>query len=102
MQVVVRAGAWARRVEYADGFLARLLGVFSAPTGAVLIPGRSVHGFGLRRPLWAVAVDEDGVVLEVRILNPLAVVVFRRARWMLELPLAELPPPIGDRLELFE
>ncbi|MCS6850477.1 MAG: DUF192 domain-containing protein, partial [Gemmataceae bacterium] len=60
----------AEQVAIADGFWSRLLGwqFRSAPPaghGLLLVPCASVHTFGLRFPIDAVALDRTGRVLAV-------------------------------------
>ena len=52
----------------------------------------------MRVALWAVALDEDLVVLRVERLMPGRIVFERRASWILELPMDREPPPLGAAL----
>lgn len=64
----------------------------------LLIATRSVHGFWLSEPVWAVALDHRWEVVAVRMLGRRHIVSFSRAAWVLELPLPLQPPPVGARL----
>jgi hypothetical protein len=66
--------------------------------GALLLATRSVHGFWVGEPLWVVALDADLVVTHLRVLRRRRIVTVGKARWILELPMARLPPPVGLRL----
>lgn len=50
----------------------------------MLIPGRSVHGVGMREPLTVIGIDPGGRVVGIRRLQPGGVVFMLEARWMLE------------------
>ncbi len=66
-------------------------------SGGLLLPGRSVHGFGMRRRVWAVGLGRDGVVRAVAPLDPCRVVTFPRpVAWVLELPVTRDPPVVGE------
>jgi hypothetical protein len=74
----------------------RLQGIGAVPPGGgLLLAGRSVHGFGLDRPLRVVGLDERGTVVAVRLLDPGRLVVLARARYLLE-----LPDSIGEGVEV--
>lgn len=69
--------------------------------GGLLLAGRSVHGIGMRRPLWAVGLTAGGTVVAVTRLAPWRVVSFRRpVVAVLELPVDADPPLPGERLDL--
>ncbi|MFO7548410.1 MAG: hypothetical protein R6X29_06025 [Acidimicrobiia bacterium] len=86
-------------VGEAIGFRGRLRGIHGVPEGfGVLLPVRSVHGFGLDRAIRAVALGAGREVLMVTELAPGGVVTVRGGRWMLELPLQRVPPEVGRRL----
>lgn len=92
-------GIPVRPVLYADRFVDRLRGLVGMPpTTAMIIPGRSVHGCGLRRSLWAVGVGGNGLVRSVTRLRPFGLRVDPGARWLLELPWEDRPPPPGSRV----
>jgi hypothetical protein len=81
-------------VEQAQGFWSRWRGLRGSPPGSsLLLRTRSVHGFGMDRPLLAVGLDSEWRVVGSTILRPNRVAVFRGARWVLELP-ADTPPPV--------
>lgn len=93
------AGWRSGAVLVAETFWERLRGLIARPPDtAMLVPGRSVHGFGMRRPCQVVAIDRDGVVVSSTILRPGTVVRVPAARWMLELPTSAPPPPVGGVL----
>lgn len=84
-------------VLIAESFVDRLRGLVGRPEGlGIVIRGASVHGLGLRRPLWAVGLDGDGGVLSVALLRPRHLVCSRGAVHILELPLGTRPPTIGS------
>ncbi|MGF1666517.1 MAG: hypothetical protein ACFCVC_09630 [Acidimicrobiia bacterium] len=66
----------------------------------MLFATRSVHGLGLRQGLRLVALDADLVVLAVSVLEPARIVWFRRAVFVLEMPLDHPAPPPGVRLSI--
>ena len=75
----------------------RRLGIKRIPPGlGVVIPGRSVHGFGMRQILAVVGVDRTGSVVDVRLLSPNDVVTIDHAVAMIEVPLRS-PLLILDR-----
>ena len=67
-------------------------------SGAFLLATRSVHGFWLDEALWVVALDADLVVTGLSVLRRRRIVTVVDARWLLELPMARRPPPVGLRL----
>ena len=74
----------------------RLRGLRPAPRAAgLLLRARSVHGFGMRVPLWAVSLDRSGTVRRVARLEPRGLVVDPGAAWILELPMGRVPPRPG-------
>ena len=62
----------------------------------MIIPGASVHAFGMREPVWAVGLDASDVVIDVRLLAPGTVVWIRGAAKILETPVSTTPPEVGD------
>jgi|FLYL01.1.fsa_nt_gi hypothetical protein len=98
MSVWFELAGTTRRVEVAASFVDRLLGVLAPGVEAVLLPGRSVHGFGLTRSVWAIGIDRSGSVTEVRRLRPFGLLVLPGCRWILEIPIEWKPPRLGDRL----
>lgn len=66
----------------------------------MLFATRSVHGFGMHHGLRLVALDCHLVVLAVRVLEPGRIVWFRRAAFVLEMPLDHPEPPQGVRLSI--
>jgi uncharacterized membrane protein (UPF0127 family) len=78
-----------------------LLGRPPSPTPLLLAPARSVHTFGLRRPIDVVFLDADlRVVKVVAPLRPNRVAGARRAVAALELVPGATSLRPGDRLEL--
>jgi hypothetical protein len=65
---------------------------------SLLLPGVSVHGFGMNRPLTVVALDHSWRVITVRRLSRRGLVVVRDAAWMLEQPLHHPVPEPGQYL----
>ncbi|HEY5685734.1 MAG TPA: hypothetical protein VIY70_10215 [Acidimicrobiia bacterium] len=93
------AGWRSGAVLVAETFWERLRGLIARPPDtAMLVPGRSVHGFGMRRSCQVVALDGDGVVVSSSILRPGTLVRVPAARWMLELPTTAPLPPVGGVL----
>lgn len=100
---LITPGWVADPVHLADRFLDRLLGLVAAPAErALLVPGGSVHGLGMRRPLLVAGLAGDGRVLGVVTLRPGKVVWFRGAAAVLELPDDHPPPPVGAVIEVTE
>jgi hypothetical protein len=99
VDVVVLAGpdGWSSGpVWVAAGFARRWRGLRGREEGAaLLLSGCSVHGVGMRRPLWTVGLDVAGLVVGVRRLDPGRLVWMRGAAWVLELPIERLPPAVG-------
>jgi len=61
----------------------------------MVFPGCSVHGLGMDRDLWVVALDAVGTVLAVRGLAPGGVVWVRGARRLVEIERWRPVPPVG-------
>lgn len=101
-QVTLVSPRWRRSaVVVAAGTTARWRGLRPAPSGrALLVKGSSVHGFGMREPLWVAALDRSGCVIDTNVLLPGRILLERRAAWLLELPVIEDPPPVGARLRV--
>lgn len=79
----------ATRSYLARGLLSRLVGLLGTadlrPGEALWIPRcRSVHSFGMRRPILCVFIDEEGVVLHVVELAPWRMAVRRSAAAVVE------------------
>ena len=62
----------------------------------LLLRCRSVHTFGMRSAMSAVAFDRGGVVLRAQVLSPRRVLWVRRAEWIAEIGFEALPEP-GER-----
>lgn len=85
----------------ADTFQDRLLGIKARDSeGAVLIPTRSVHSFGLSKPLRLVGLDRGMRVIDARRLRPNRVAYIRGASFILELAEGTMTPRPGTRLEV--
>lgn len=88
-------------VMAARGFLEHLRGMkVLEPGDALLLEGSSVHAIGMTRPLRAVGLSDDYVVMDVKTLRPWTAVRFPGSSYVLELPLDLDPPAVGSRLEL--
>ncbi len=95
----IRCDRWSLPVLVATGFARRLIGLRRSPRGVgLLIRTRSVHGFGMRRPLLVIALDDEYTVLGSKVLSPNRVVTFPRAWLMVEAPAHLEPPPPGERM----
>lgn len=103
MEAVLTCDNWSRRVHVASGFRQRLTGlVGSDEDQAMLIPTRSVHGFGMRRSLVVVGIDRHHRVLGSRVLRPNRIVTFLTARYVLEMPPGCPVPPTGTKLSFHD
>ncbi len=97
MEVLISGDNWTDRARMARGFRDRLTGLRKSSIGdSILIPTRSVHGFGMRWPIMAVGIDADLRVIGAKLLRPRRVVVFPKARYILEVPVGEPVPPGGS------
>lgn len=100
MDIVGPGGQRWREVEVATTWSRRLLGLMGRQARPFLLPGRAVHGFWLRQPLWVVGVAKDGVVTDVRWLERRRLARLRAGVWVLELPPEADTPVVGDRLTI--
>ena len=83
------------------GFFERWRGLRGADSGtAMLIRGRSVHGFGLSQPFVAVGIDKRRSVGRLEVVSPGSISVMALARWILELPVGSALPRVGDVIEV--
>ena len=83
-------------VHVANTFRQRFTGLRPYSSGqGILIPGRSVHGFGMKEPLLIVGLDDESRVVDLRVLFPGRLAVFRGARHVLELPIDREAPRRG-------
>jgi hypothetical protein len=99
--VTLSTAAWNITGYMARNFLDRLLGVWGAPAGsAVVLQTSSIHGFGLRRPLAVIGLDEAMRVVGLGTLRPNRIMTISTARYLVELPLGRQLPGIGDRIEI--
>lgn len=97
------ADGWAaRRIRLARSFRERWRGIELVPGSGLLLETRSVHGFGMRVPVRAVAITPGMRVSAVRWLLPGRVLFFPRARFVLELPAWQSPPPVGSILVIVD
>lgn len=95
LQIRDGAGRW-RPVMPCVTLVSRWRGLRPAPFGlGALIGGDAVHGFGMVVPVAVVAVDETGMVMEVRRLRPGARVDIPGAGWLLEIPVEWPAPTVG-------
>ncbi len=99
-RIELQAPGWSSGpVLLARTVLQRWRGMRSVPlVNGVLLRTRSVHGFGLRDPIWAIGLTEAGTVRGAAVLSPGGLVLDRDAEWFLELPLTCRPPQPGWRL----
>ena len=88
-------------VARALGFAEHLRGLkMIGPGQAMLLETSTVHAFGMKYPFRAVGLTEDYVVTRVVIVHPWTAARFHGCRYVLELPLDQEPPPIGEQLEV--
>ena len=100
-QVGLSSPGWQMSGFLARTFLDRFHGLRRAPPGsAVVMRARSVHGFGMRRPIPVIGLDADMRVVSTRTLRPNRVMVIPSARILVELPPSQPLPRIGDRVEV--
>jgi hypothetical protein len=67
----------------------------------VLIRTRSVHSYELTRPLRVVGIDGQGTVQARRHLRPKKMLCLPGVVWILELPIEDPGPEVGERLNLY-
>jgi hypothetical protein len=96
VEATVATAGWSRRVLVADTFITRWRGLRHSPDRALLIGTRSIHGFGMDRPLLAVALDADMRVIGSRVLAPNRIIAMSGARHWLELGIDDEPPRPGS------
>jgi len=77
----------------------RGLAPYPGPFG-VLMPVRSIHGFGLRSEVEFVALDAGGVVTRTGTLHPRRIAFCRDARWIAELPSGAALPLRGNAVSV--
>jgi len=70
--------------------------------GGLLLRTGSVHGFGMREPLWAVSLGPGGRVRRVGVLLPCRMLWDPGAVWTIELPLSRRPPEPGMTLRVVQ
>lgn len=91
-------------IHLASTPLSRLLGLLGrspSPTPLLIVPARSIHTFGMRRPIDVVFLDADlRVVKVVPRLRPNRLATARRAVAVLELVAGATTLRPGDRLAL--
>lgn len=66
----------------------------------MLFKTRSVHGFGMRRPILVVAIGRDFTVIGSTVLGPNRIAFYPRARYLLEMPIGREVPAVGSRIEI--
>ncbi|HLT97748.1 MAG TPA: hypothetical protein VK070_13295 [Acidimicrobiia bacterium] len=93
-------GCRGYRVEarHANSHRLRWRGLMWRDPFPLLLETRSVHGFGLRAPIQVVSIGPDGTVQAVERLDRRRIAWFPRARWILELPIDNPVPGVGERL----
>ena len=94
-------GSWGLPVRIALDRRSRIRGLRpEANAGGLVLRTRSVHGFGMRRSLGVLALDDQGRVHAATRLRPRRIVTIRAARWIVELPADHPPPERGAELVL--
>ncbi|MEM0187346.1 MAG: hypothetical protein QXP98_04650 [Thermoproteus sp.] len=71
------------------------------PKPVLLVGVNSIHTFFMRSPIWAVFLDENMRALSVVLMRPWRIHREPRAKNVLEIPLGEKPPKIGEFVEVF-
>lgn len=100
-RVELSSSDWQVSGFLATTFLDRLLGVRRAPPGAIVVlPTRSVHNIGRRRPLRVVGLDAAMRVVSVQTLPPNRISLIPSARLILELPEDAPSPREGQVVEM--
>lgn len=102
VEVVLECPGWrSGPIVRPRSFRQRWMGLRPEAGGrSMLFATRSVHGFGMRHGLRLVALDTDLVVLAITALEPAGIVWFRRAAFVLEMPLDHASPPHGVKLSI--
>lgn len=86
-------------LRQADSFWRRWRGLRPRPSGFGLwLAGSSVHGLGMKEPVWVCGLDHDRMVVAVKTLLPGRVVRIAGASTTLELPHTNQPPAPGTVL----
>ncbi len=97
----LQQGRLRYEVLVAETFGERLRGLIGRPPNwAMLLPGRSVHSIGMRRPVMVVALDADFRVVEIERLEPMRLCSPKDARWLIELPIGCELPTKGETLRI--
>jgi hypothetical protein len=65
----------------------------------LLLASRAVHSVGMKEALWVAGLNRAGIVIDIRLLLPGRALRIPTADWILELPAALPPPPLGSTLE---
>lgn len=100
-RVELVAGDWERTdVAVPTTFIGRWRGLRAVRSGTILLPGSSVHTLGMASPLRVVAIDASGVVVSNRVVERGRICTVPRAAWMLELPVSDEGPPLGNPVEV--
>jgi hypothetical protein len=100
-RVKLSTSQWKVSGYMARTFADRFFGVRRVPPGSiVVIPARSVHGFGLDQPLEVVGLDAGLRVVATATLRPNRIVAFPSARIIVELPSGRPVPEQGDLVEV--
>jgi len=86
-------------VIVAERFGERFRGLRPRAAGRyLLLPTNSVHGFGMREPIWAAGLSDTMTVTQVAIVAPRRVITLRGAVWILEGPVTAPRPVVGATL----
>ena len=93
------AGWQSGPVLIATSFRQRWKGLKPRANGnGMLIPGRSVHSWGMKDPLLIIGLDAQRCVVGFRALLPRRFACMPGASHILELPAEHMPPPHGSVL----
>ncbi len=96
--VTLSCSDWqVRDVVVATTFRRRLIGIHSRAAWGLLVHTPSVHGVGLAEPLRILHLSGSGVVVGHDVLG-VGGLVRAGDYWVLEIPIAAEPPPIGAQL----
>ncbi len=80
---------------------ARMRGLRPTAAGrALLISGTTVHAFGMREAIGVVSIGQTGRVQSSRLVAPGTLARFASAKWLLEMPADERPPPVDSILRI--
>jgi uncharacterized membrane protein (UPF0127 family) len=101
VDAILISGGWCHRAALARTPAQRLVGLMGRHSPeSMLFQTRSVHGFGMGRPVAVMAIGHDSTVIGSKVLAPNRMVIFGRARYLLELPVEAQLPPAGAPIEI--